>query len=313
MLSTSRCWRLLRLVVLIVPSTIGFAQSNILLADYPTPGNPKSVAGRPILSVPVDPYMSAAEEQRILDTLRRPAQLQWVNTSAEYLAKELSNFFPCDVEVRAFEDLGLEVTGTLGLHVDSGSTSMGAKLIELLRGDDLTFIIRGGRMMITTMESAQSEDNMVNRVYDVSPLVVVETDGRKMVEFHVLTESIRSVVDPGSWEVLGGPATIYPSIVRDRALLSISATSVMHLGIQKYLDQLNSGPAVLESEQLVISNPQTNGLSGGYFGPATYKAFGGMGGQMSVPDSEVSASARTKAVAVIGQPEFAPTQQRPRP
>lgn len=266
---------------------LGFwlANGSIVRGDYPTPGNPKSVAGRPILSAPIDPYMSAAEEQRIFDALQRPAGVQWVATSPEYLAKELATYFPCEVDVRALEDVGLEVSAELSLHSGDAASSLGANLLEILRRSDLTFVVKGGRVILTTVESAESEENLVARIYDVSPLVVFEKDGRKIAEFRGLMDAIQTTIEPSNWEILGGPFTLYPSIVRDRALLSMTASSVVHRTIQKYLDQLNFGPEVVVGDRLSFPVEQTGGLSVG--SPATRGnlTWGGMGGQMSVRDS----------------------------
>ena len=118
--------------------------------DYPTPGNPKSLPGRPILSVPVDPFMTPADEQRILLALARPARLQWQATSPAFLANELCAYFPTSVNRRALEDIGLEVDMEIGLEGDPGSLPLGANLEEMFEAADLAMTIRGGRLIITT-------------------------------------------------------------------------------------------------------------------------------------------------------------------
>jgi hypothetical protein len=267
-----------RMAPLIIVALLG---SNAQ-GDYPTPGNPKSLPGRPILSVPVDPFMTPADEQRILLALARPARLQWQATSPAFLAKELCSYFPASVNRRALEDIGLEVDMEIGLEGDSGSLSLGANLEEMFEAADLAMTIRGGRFIITTREDSLSESRLPTRIYDVTPLVVRQQGDHSVVYAQGLMDTIQATIEPGCWEALGGPSVMGLNVVRDRALLHISASTSMQLRIQSYLDRSNSGPSIDPSSSLFAPEMTFTGTwdtpSFHYGQPGSH----GMGGMMRI-------------------------------
>jgi hypothetical protein len=250
------------------------------LAEPPSLANPKSVAGQPILSVPVDPYMTADQEQRILDLLNKPASgINWRSTTVEELADQISPIVPTFVNTRALEDEGLtrDMPLTIRGQGELEKLPLGANLMHSLDENDLTFRISSGKLIITTKTDAESEDNLATRVYDVTPIVIIRNIGRQSsTDFNTLMQSIQTIIEPNGWEALGGPSTIFPSTVRDRALLTISTTTVVHLQVQSYLSHLNAGPDTNADQDLKRSEPDwPYGKNQMY-----YNGMGGMGGGM---------------------------------
>lgn len=211
-----------------------------LTAAPPRIGYRHSEIGREIVSVPVDPFMTSDEEQRLLDILRRPSNAEFHNRTLREVCEALSKFLPTELNVRACEDLGIPVDSPLMKIEPVEGQTLGARLYAVLDQYDLDLLIKGGRLVVTTTDDAEDPRQAVVRVYDVTPLVSsVDDTGERRVSFDRLAETIQSQIQPDTWETLGGPSAISGQVIRDRAYLVCSTTTRVHLQIQSLLDALN--------------------------------------------------------------------------
>jgi hypothetical protein len=190
-----------------------------------------------------EPFMNQGEEQAIWTWLRgRPRCFKKIEAM-----RDLSNsfpsphpdqaYFPIFVNADALEEIGIDVDRGVKQASAEGNYPVGTELSVILERNDLTFLVRNGRLEITTKEDAESK--LTTRLYDVTPILSIQRLGRKStVSFHALTETIYTAVRPDSWEMLGGQSTITSSIINNRCLLVVSAPTLVHMDVQHLLDQL---------------------------------------------------------------------------
>ncbi len=80
---------------------------------------------------------------------------------------------------------------------------------------------------------------VVIRIYDMTPLLTVERlQGTARSKRPNLINTIQCVVEPDSWEALGGMGTIQSMIVNNRCLVDHFGSSDVHMQVQSLLDQM---------------------------------------------------------------------------
>jgi hypothetical protein len=88
--------------------------------------------------------------------------------------------------------------------------SLQAALKHLLADLSLTFILQDELLVITTLEDAQSPENLLTRVYPVADLVLVTgktgEGGAAVNDFDPLIDNIVNSIEPDGWSDVGGPA-----------------------------------------------------------------------------------------------------------
>ncbi len=124
-----------------------------------------------ITSWTADPFMSQSEEQSIVKWLKsRPRASQMIETLEE-LRNELENSIhgQCHamvtLDVKSLEELGLSPETPANGETDRLVT-VGADLIQLLKGLDLTYVIHRGNIEITTLDDADQNGCDSNLRYD---------------------------------------------------------------------------------------------------------------------------------------------------
>lgn len=195
-----------------------------------------------IQSWSADPYMSQEEEKRIIGWLKsRPKSTQHIDFISE-LQQELvaASKLHAGVEVafnyKSLADLGLEPESKAH-ELENSVLPPGNDLIGMLAASDLTYMVRRGMIEITTYDDAFHRP--VVRVYDISPLLpIVKLNGRSVVSSGPVIDTIQCIVEPDSWEALGGTGSIQDLVVNNRCLLIISTISDIHIQVQAMLDQM---------------------------------------------------------------------------
>ena len=150
------------------------------------------------------------------------------------------------LDVLALEDLGI----TSDEHVDwhGSPVSLVASLEQSLYEFDLTWIIRGGALLITTQDNA--EQQMRTKIYRVSGIVEFrqiplwggnarQAAWQDRYDFDTLIENISIAVEPDTWEYLGGSATITAHATVRHQFLIVSQTDRVHDMVEIYLWRLN--------------------------------------------------------------------------
>ena len=221
--------------------------------------------GKPILSRPCDPMMSAEREAELVSILMRDNPFDWrEETPLNEIRDAIATLAPIRVHQRAFEELGLDpdnlqlvdrtrdLAGPVVQHGGSGKwwTSgravaggqphrwLGAVLQNMLEPHGLTLEIRGGQFIIST--SDYIEEYLALRIYDVRPLVQpMNASDANYKEFDSLMNVIQTNINPDTWEMLGGPSTMSVYSVHGHDWMMVNAPTMVHLRLQRLLDDLN--------------------------------------------------------------------------
>lgn len=169
------------------------------------------------------------------------------------------------IDNRALEDVGLSPNAEVTNSWQNASTAVVLK--DVLTQLDLTGEYRDEVYVITTLEAAESELKI--KLYPVRDFLQ-PISGRPMkaeqfyyAGFDSLIDAITMVVEPESWEELGGPGALQPYAASD--VLIISQTDEIHKKLDDLLREIRAGrfkgiPEPLESASTA------GGRYGGYHG-----------------------------------------------
>jgi hypothetical protein len=154
---------------------------------------------------------------------------------------------------KKIEDAGVQ--RVMPVSVQIKDVSLESALRRLLADLNLTLLIKDEMLLITTVEDAQSPENMVTRVYPVADLVRA-ADGT--YDFDPLCDLIHGSIEPDSWRDGTGPAPIY-SIPSSPAIV-ISQRRDIHQRIEALLVALRrvrelQGPNPSVTKPAVQSTP----------------------------------------------------------
>jgi hypothetical protein len=138
----------------------------------------------------------------------------------EALRKELK--ISLHLDRRPLEELGITSDSPVTFEM-SGVTARSA-LYLLLRDLDLTTMIHGEILVITTPEMADA--NLITQTYDVADLVLVE--GGEGSDFNTLIDMITKTVKPMTWDEVGGSGSIQSFESPGIHALVISQTDEIH-------------------------------------------------------------------------------------
>lgn len=158
------------------------------------------------------PRGSVDYEARIDAALARQFSLNFVDTPLrdiiEHFARQTGVQFKISKKI---EDAGVQIDQpvTASFRELSAESALSLMLHDL----NLTFMVQHEVVIVTTVEDAQSPENMIVRVYPVADLVEAvrspaSQGGGVWLDFDSLTELISANIEPDSWQDVGGPASI---------------------------------------------------------------------------------------------------------
>jgi hypothetical protein len=181
----------------------------------------------------IDPLMTQAQEQQVLATLNEPSEFQWKDEPLAGVVKQVGRRLPVVLHRRAIEEIGLSLETPVTAQ---GGETIGVALTLALRDLDLTYTIRAGSVEITTVEDA--ENNLLVRVYDVTPLVSFEgwPVTNRTIDVQSLADIIFTAIRPHTWE--SGQQGFPSMVVGDRVVMVIRQLRETHAEIQALLDTL---------------------------------------------------------------------------
>ncbi len=146
----------------------------------------------------VDAYSS--QELRIRRALRNQTQISFDGETlaevVDYFKSELG--VPIFIDRKALEEQAIDATSDAVAQIEISDVSFRTAIGLMLRDLDLKMLIRDEVLWVTTTEVA--DETMFTRVYRRNPAWKVTDDQ--------ILNAIHAVVDPESWENLGGPGSI---------------------------------------------------------------------------------------------------------
>ena len=192
------------LAVLALPLVYFSRGTSVQADDVKQAKEPATSAGSDDKEPTVEflPPLSKSEE-RILEALDKPVDLQFVETPLNEVIDYLNDASDAKIEIefdtKALEDGGTSLETTINCQVKD--IKLASALPLILEPLDLVAMIHNEVILITSSDKSEAE--LITRTYPVADLI-----GNN--DYDSLVEAITSSVRTGSWEEVGGPATIVP-------------------------------------------------------------------------------------------------------
>jgi hypothetical protein len=203
-----------RLLLLARVAFLG-AVSVVLLAGPAVPGALAGEKGKPkpreplMLTVGVDP-VDVERARRIEEELKKPTQMEFVETPLQDIIDFLKNFHGVEIQLdkKALDEAGVGTDTPITKNLKGISLRSALRLV--LSELELTYMIRGGVLLITTQEQADSR--LYTVIYEVADLVTCRDDmDRLWDDYDTLVDLITSTVVPTTWDEVGGAGSIAPA------------------------------------------------------------------------------------------------------
>lgn len=157
------------------------------------------------VSLPAVPPRELAAIETIEAALARPFSINAVNMPLRDIAANVAEKTGVHIRLaKNIENAGISVDQPVTASVHN--ISLESFLLMILSDLNLTVVIKNEVLTITTLEDAQSPENMATRVYPVADLVRM-SDGRN--DFDQLIDLITSTIEPDSWQDVGGPGSLH--------------------------------------------------------------------------------------------------------
>jgi hypothetical protein len=137
------------------------------------------------------------------------------------------------LDARALEEVGFDSDTPLR-PLKVADITLRSVLHLLLDAADLTYVVRDGKLMVTTTEVADME--LVSKIYRVDDLARRPTAKGDQYDYDSLVELIEGTIAPQSWDEVGGPG----STCAFQGTLVISQTEHVHARIAQVLAALRA-------------------------------------------------------------------------
>lgn len=202
---------------------------------------PKVSAGKPVDRAAVIAKINKTlDEKTHLDFIETP-----LNEAVEYLID--LHGISIVLDERALEEVG--IGDDVPITIEMEHASLRSALRHMLRELDLDFVVRDESLVITTPEVV--ENHQVVRVYDVRDLLSLRdvrvvgpldpaaeaiADERLTLDYDTLMHLIVALVEPHTWEEVGGPGSVTPF----RGMLIFSQTPAIHREVEGLLSALRA-------------------------------------------------------------------------
>lgn len=151
-------------------------------------------------------------EARLEAALARHVSHQLVDWPLRDVIEKISEQTGVTIRLsRKIEDAGVQPDQrvTISARDVSAETFLSLLLSDL----NLTLVVKREVLHVTTIEDAQSPENMLTRIYPVSDLVdwvrlPASEGGGVVLDFDPIIDMITATVEPDSWQDVGGPGSI---------------------------------------------------------------------------------------------------------
>lgn len=204
----------------------------------------------------IDWHQTTDEEFRILRFLRSRNEVVWHNSTIEDLARSINHFVPVVLHSNELDLLGVDPAAKIAGHSPKGSVA--AQLFATLAALELTFEIRHGCLLITSLDYAETAPMV--RCY---PLAASRPG--KSHDFDSLVFQLQAHIKPDSWLQSGGTSGMTVFERKDQWLLNVSAPLQTQLRVSAFLQHLLPLKTVDRPvEQRVHRNPHPSLFDIGY-------------------------------------------------
>jgi hypothetical protein len=182
----------------------------------------------------------AEEEALRVATLQKLEQLVHIDTFGKPLNKVLETL-GSDIglefvyDYNPLRDLGIDEEIDECYLVISDVPARAA-LNFMLNDIGLTWEIRSGRILVTTIDQAQQY--LTTRVYNVTDRAVALESGRLLCSDSALIDLFTEIIEPESWDEWGGPGMIECVSINRRILLSVRQTTPVLMEMEQLLGEL---------------------------------------------------------------------------
>ncbi|WP_254513159.1 hypothetical protein [Anatilimnocola floriformis] len=150
--------------------------------------------------------------ERIEEALQQKVSFQFVDVPLKDAIRHFADKTNITVVLtKKIEDAGVQPDQPVNFEVKDVSANACLKL--MLGNLNLTTMTKNEVLKITTIEDAQSPENMTTRIYPIADLADVcrapaAEGGGVYYNFGPIIEVITSTVEPDSWQDVGGPGAI---------------------------------------------------------------------------------------------------------
>lgn len=175
----------------------------------------------------------------IEEELAKPTELDFIDTPLSDVIDFLKAHHNIEIQFnsKALADVEIGVDTPVTKHTKG--VSLRAAMNLMLRDLNLTWTIRDEVLLITTPE--EDERIMTTKVYDVADLLVCkDSNGELWDDYDFLIEVITSVVQPVTWDRVGGPGSIAPSGFGKAKGIAVLQTYAGHSDVAQLLANMRA-------------------------------------------------------------------------
>jgi hypothetical protein len=210
-------------------------------ARKPQPSAAQTVKPKPRPSVAKSDAAKepVAPEAAIKKALASPTQVEFIDTPLQDVIDYLKDYHHIEIQLdrKALNDVGVEPDKPITKNLKGISLRSALRLI--LRDLDLTYVIEDEVLLITTRELAERQ--LTTKVYPVADLVECRNSkGQPRDDYDTLIEVITSIIQPTTWDAVGGAGSITGASLSTAKVLVVSQTQDVHEQIIDLLEQIRA-------------------------------------------------------------------------
>jgi hypothetical protein len=210
-------------------------------------------------------HFAAAQNSVSLRSPREEAAWQSINRGLETVVTFRFSETPLDeaakklldqagisfiIDRKALDDFGIDSNTPISLELRQVTAR--SFLTTMLEESELTWMIRGELLRITTPEKAEA--HLITRIYPVRDLIEIRQGKRRGEDYDSLIQLIQSTVAPDSWDEVGGPGAI-DEFSNFKAIV-VSQTGYVHDGIDDLITALRKTRRLLGLPVLELPPPR---------------------------------------------------------
>ena len=233
--------RLLSLLLLAtavwLPAASAVFSQEVARERKPQPPAGRNVKPRPSVAKSGAASEPTGREAAIEKALASPTQVEFIDTPLQDVIDFLKDYHHIEIQfdLKALKDAGVEPDKPITRSLKGISLRSALRL--MLRDLDLTYVIEDEVLLITTRELAERQ--LTTKLYPVADLVECRTSkGQPRDDYDTLIEVITSIIQPTTWDAVGGPGSITGASLSTAKVLIVSQTQDVHEQIIDLLEQI---------------------------------------------------------------------------